>query len=261
MLGRVAGDRRREILTVHCGRYWCWIWFTTEEWMVVPSSAGRGRVREYFKCTWFHAASSAKGSCPPSPGPPPSTIVADSRLSFFHLSPFAIQIVVVVSATQKGKSSNINFPQYLSNYSPSSSCFCSCCWQTSIKKTSSSSLPCILSSLPRGPTSATVDTSGRGASSFSSFLLFVFLDKLHRFNRIHHGRGIDGTRYSGAVDKTHRFPLLLDLPRTRLRGPLFILAREKKGKFSTTQNSRRIPALRALFTQLSVIASPAGRLP
>lgn len=219
--------------------------------MVVPSSAGRGRVREYFKCTWFHAASSAKGSCPPSPGPPPSTIVADSRLSFFHLSPFAIQIVVVVSATQKGKSSNINFPQYLSNYSPSSSCFCSCCWQTSIKKTSSSSLPCILSSLPRGPTSATVDTSGRGASSFSSFLLFVFLDKLHRFNRIHHGRGIDGTRYSGTVAKTHRFPLLLDLPRTRLRGPLFILAREKKGKIfhhaKFTQNPRPASTFHATF--------------
>lgn len=139
--------------------------------------AGRGRVREYFKCTWFHAASSAKGSCTPPPGPP-STIVADSRLSFFHLSPFAIRIVVVVVvfATQKGKSPNINFPQYLSNYSPSSSsCFSSCCWQTSIKKTSSSSsLPCILSSLPRGPTSATVDTSGRGASSFSSLFCSSF---------------------------------------------------------------------------------------
>lgn len=139
-----------------------------------PLIRGEGSSTRVLQMHLVSRCQQRAGSCTPPPGPPSTMIVADSRLSFFHLSPFAIRIVVVVvSATQKGKSSNINFPQYLSNYSPSS-CFCSCCWQTSIKKTSSSSLPCILSSLPRGPTSATVDTSGRGASSFSSFLLFVF---------------------------------------------------------------------------------------
>lgn len=108
-----------------------------------------------------------------------------------------------------------------------------------------------------GTTSATVDTSGRGASSFSSFLI-SFQAKGTNLRESITG-GIDGTRYSGRGQNT-------DSPSSWIflgpgsGGHCLFLRGKKIGKIFHHANSRQIPAPRALFTALSAIATCPGRL-
>lgn len=134
-----------------------------------------------------------------------------------------------------------------SNYSPSYCC--SCCCQTSIKKTSSSSLPCILSSTFLPPAGHHLGHRGHfWKRCVFVFFLFCFSFQINRTNStesITTAAGIDGTRYSGRTK--HGFPSSWIFLAPGSGGHCLFLRERKKNRENFPP--RKIPAPREHFSR------------